>query len=307
MPVPEKRVEAVRRFNRFYTRQIGVLREGLLQSPFSLTEARVLYELAHTRETTARALVDDLGLDAGYLSRILRGLQKRGLLKKTPSSSDGRRQDLCLTERGEKAFVGLDRASRGEIDAMLGALEEREQERLVEAMDQIETLLRAKAEPHAPYLLRPPQPGDMGWVVSRHGALYAREYGWDETFEAFVAGLVARFVEELDDKRERAWIAEKDGENVGCVFLVKKSKTVAQLRMLLVEPKARGLGIGERLVDECLRFARDRGYKKIVLWTNDILHAARRIYEAKGFTLAQEGKHKSFGHDLVEQTWERKL
>jgi DNA-binding MarR family transcriptional regulator/N-acetylglutamate synthase-like GNAT family acetyltransferase len=301
------RVETVRRFNRFYTRQIGVLREGLLESPFSLTEARVLYELAHKEQTTARELVAELGLDAGYLSRILRSFQKKGLVNKSPSSVDGRRQDLRLTTRGAKAFARLNQASKSEIETMVRALDSSEQARLVAAMERIEVILGAAPKRGGAYLLRSHQPGDMGWVISRHGALYAKEYGWDERFEALVAGIAAKFINELDPQRERCWIAEKDGENVGCVFVVKKTKTVAQLRMLLVEPKARGLGIGHRLVDECLRFARERGYKKMMLWTNDILHAARRIYVEAGFELVREERHESFGYDLVGQFWEREL
>ncbi len=304
---PQRRVEAVRRFNRFYTRRIGVLEEGLLKSPFSLTEARVIYELAHHERTTATHLGEELGLDAGYLSRILRGFQKRGLIEKKPSETDGRQSILSLTEPGQEAFAKLNAASRSEVAAMLNELSPVEQHRLVEAMHTIEELLSAQPEHKAPYLIRPHQPGDMGWVVHRHGVLYAYEYGWDERFEALVADIVARFIQRLDPKRERCWIAEKDGENVGSVFLVKQSKTVAKLRLLLVEPQARGLGIGTRLVNECVRLAQQVGYRKITLWTMDVLHAARHIYEKTGFRLVQEEPHHSFGHDLVAQTWELKL
>lgn len=297
------RVEAVRRFNRFYTRQIGVLQEGLLQSPFSLTEARVLYELAHQKETTATALGEELGLDAGYLSRILRGFQKQGLIDKKPSETDGRQSLLKLTAPGKKAFARIDKDSQREIGAMLQSLPATGQSRLMEAMETIEELLGTRPEPRVPYILRPHQPGDMGWVVQLHGALYAQEYGWDEQFEALVAEIVAQFLRSFDPKRERCWIAEKDGENVGSVFLVRDSDTVAKLRLLLVDPKARGLGIGARLVDECMRFARQVGYRKITLWTNSVLHAARRIYEAAGFRLVHEEAHHSFGHDLIGQTW----
>jgi DNA-binding MarR family transcriptional regulator/N-acetylglutamate synthase-like GNAT family acetyltransferase len=298
----DRRVGEVRRFNRFWTRQIGVLREGYLESPFSLTEVRVFYELAHREETTAGELGEELGLDAGYLSRILSGFQKHGLIRKRPSEADGRRRLLRLTERGREAFAPLEARSRSEIGAMLGGMSIAGQERLVEAMRAIERLLSFR-----PDLLRPPQPGDMGWVVHRHGVLYAREYGWDERFEALVAGIVAKFIQQYDPRVERCWIAERDGEVVGCVFLVRESEEVAKLRLLLVEPEARGLGIGSRLVEECIRFARQAGYLKITLWTNDVLNSARRIYEAMGFQLVHEKPHRSFGHDLVGQTWELML
>jgi len=302
----EQRVGAVRRFNRLYTRQIGVLDEHLLHTPFSLAEARVIYELANQEHTTATELGAELGLDAGYLSRMLQGFQKRGLISKEPSPSDGRRTLLTLTDKGQDAFAQLNARSRDEIGAMLGTLPAPDQDRLLEAMQTIERLLGAPSQPEhkVPYLLRPHQPGDMGWVVQRHGLLYSQEYGWNEQFEALVAEIVAQFVQRFDPVRERCWIAERDGENVGCVFLIQKSKTIAQLRLLLVEPKARGLGLGRRLVDECMRFARQAGYKKMILWTNDVLHAARRIYEKAGFRLVDEERHHSFGQDLVGQTWE---
>jgi DNA-binding MarR family transcriptional regulator/N-acetylglutamate synthase-like GNAT family acetyltransferase len=303
----DRRVGEVRRFNRFWTRQIGVLREGYLESPFSLTEVRVLYELAHREETTAGELGEELGLDAGYLSRILSGFQKHGLIRKRPSEADGRRRLLRLTERGREAFAPLEARSRSEIGAMLGGMSIAGQERLVEAMRAIERLLSFRPDPAVPYLLRPPQQSDMGWVVHRHGVLYAREYGWDERFEALVAGIVAKFIQQYDPRVERCWIAERDGEVVGCVFLVRESEEVAKLRLLLVEPEARGLGIGSRLVEECIRFARQAGYLKITLWTNDVLNSARRIYEAMGFQLVHEKPHRSFGHDLVGQTWELML
>ncbi|MEJ2555719.1 MAG: helix-turn-helix domain-containing GNAT family N-acetyltransferase [Anaerolineae bacterium] len=302
-----QRVEAVRRFNRFYTQQIGVLREGLLRSPFSLTEARVIYELAHHEKTTATELGNELGLDAGYLSRILSSFKKRGLIDKQPSKSDGRQSILWLTEQGQEAFAMLNGRSHNEIEAMLNELSTEDQKRLVEAMLVIEGLLGAQPEHKVPYLLRPHQPGDMGWVVYRHGVLYAEEYGWDEQFEALVAGIVAKFIQNYDSKRERCWIAEKEGENVGSVFLVKQSDTVAKLRLLLVEPKARGLGIGTRLVAECIGFARRAGYRKITLWTNNVLLAARHIYEKAGFRLIHEEPHHSFGHDLIGETWELEL
>ncbi len=303
----EQRVAAVRRFNRFYTRQIGVLQEHLLKSPFSLTEARVIYELAQRDQATATELGVELGLDAGYLSRILRGFEKRGLIDKQPSPADGRRTLLRLTDGGRKAFARLNADARQEVETMLRDLPADAQFRLVQALGTIEGLLGGQPERKAPYLLRPHRPGDMGWVVQRHGALYAQEYGWDEQFEALVAEIVARFVRRYDPKRERCWIAEREGENVGSVFLVRRSATVAQLRLLLVEPQARGLGIGKRLVDECTRFARQVGYRKIMLWTNSVLDAARHLYERAGYRLVDEERHHSFGHDLVGQTWELKL
>jgi len=302
-----QRIEAVRRFNRFYTRQIGVLLEGLLRSPYSLTEARILYELAHRGETTASVLGSDLGLDAGYLSRLLGGFEKHGLILREVSGRDGRQRILRLTEEGETAFAMLNARSRNEVGAMLGELSNEQQSRLVAAMQTIEELLGATPEPSTPYLLRPHQPGDMGWVVHRHAVLYAETYGWDETFEALVARIAADFIDNFDPKNERCWIAEMDGAIVGSVFVVKQSDEVAKLRLLLVEPKARGLGLGKRLVAECIAFARRRGYRKLVLWTNDILHAARHIYEQEGFVLVDEEPHHSFGVDLVGQNWELDL
>lgn len=302
-----QRVEAARRFNRFFTRRIGVLQEGLLASPFSLAEARVLYELAHRDAPTAGELAAELGLDPGYLSRILRRFVAQGLVVKESSAADGRQSLLRLTEAGREAFAPLNARSRAEIGAMLEALAPAEQCRLVEAMRTIEQLLGAAAEHKAPYLLRPHQPGDIGWVIQRHGELYAREYGWDESFEALVAEVAAKFIKQFDPKRERCWIAEKDGENVGSVFVVAESDAVAKLRLLLVEPKARGLGIGNRLVAECIRFARERQYRRMALWTNSVLVSARRIYEAQGFRLVQAEPHHSFGHDLVGEHWELEL
>jgi DNA-binding MarR family transcriptional regulator/N-acetylglutamate synthase-like GNAT family acetyltransferase len=303
----DQRIATVRRFNRFYTRQIGLLGAGYLDSPFSLTQVRVLYELAHRQRPTAAELSRDLGLDPGYLSRILHGFRKAGLVASERSKTDGRQSHLYLTEQGQAAFAPLNARSHEDIGAMLADLAAPEQDRLVHAMHTIEGLLGAQPEHKGPYLLRPHQPGDMGWIVHRHGVLYAREYGWDEEFEALVASIVARFIKDFDPKRERCWITEKDGEIVGSVFVVQRSKSVAQLRLLLVEPKARGLGIGSRLVEECIRFARERGYRKLMLWTNDVLEAARRIYERAGFQLVKEEAHHSFGHDLAGQNWELKL
>jgi DNA-binding MarR family transcriptional regulator/N-acetylglutamate synthase-like GNAT family acetyltransferase len=299
------RVDAVRRFNRFYTRRIGVLQEGLLESPYSLAEVRVLYELAHREDPAASELADELGLDRAYLSRILAGFQARGLVRRRPSEADGRSSLLSLTAAGRKAFATLDGRSSAEVRALLSPLPEAEQARLVAAMGTIERTLGSAPSGPAAYVLREPRPGDLGWVVARHGALYSEEYGWDERFEALVAGLVARFVERLDARRERCWIAERDGENVGCVFLVRRSARVAQLRMLLVEPQARGLGLGRRLVDECIRFAGQAGYRRIVLWTSSLLHAARAVYEGAGFLKVKEETEDAFGHRLVFETWER--
>jgi DNA-binding MarR family transcriptional regulator/N-acetylglutamate synthase-like GNAT family acetyltransferase len=299
-----QQVEAVRRFNRFYTRQIGVLREGLLDSLFSLTEVRVLYELADRDKLTAGELGKDLGLDRGYLSRTLQSFEKRGLVKKTRSQTDRRHIFLTLTAKGRRVFAPLNARAQREVEEMLSDLSASEQQDLIDAMHTIEHLLSGKPEPKVPYILRSHHPGDMGWIVHRHGVLYAEEYGWDETFEALVAEIVADFIKNFDPKWERCWIAERDREIVGSVFLVKKSKTVAQLRLLMVEPKARGLGIGRRLVDECIFFARQKNYRKITLWTNSVLDAARHVYEEAGFVLVEENPHHSYGQDLVGQNWE---
>jgi len=301
------RVEWVRRFNRFYTKQIGALSEHLLESQFSLAEARIIYELAQREKATATELGSELGLDAGYLSRLLAAFKKRGLISRKPSETDGRQSVIWLTEKGRKAFAELNGRSHNDIEALLGGLSPVDQGRLIEAMRVIEGLLGAQPERKVPYIIRPHQPGDMGWVTHRHGVIYNEEYGWDEEFEALVAEITAKFIRNFDPKRERCWIAERGGEAVGSVFLVKRSQTVAQLRLLLVEPSARGMGVGKRLVDECLRFARQSGYKKVMLWTNSLLDAARHIYEEAGFRLVQEEPHHSFGHDLVGQNWELKL
>ncbi|HEX4573824.1 MAG TPA: bifunctional helix-turn-helix transcriptional regulator/GNAT family N-acetyltransferase [Gemmatimonadales bacterium] len=301
------RVEAVRRFNRFYTRTIGVLREGAYQSPFSLTEVRVLYELAHRARPTATELGRALGLDAGYLSRLLRGFARRGFLTKTRSAADGRQSDLALTRRGREVFAPLNTRSHQEVAAVLRDLTVRQRGQLVAAMRAIERLLGGIAEPVGTVRLRAPQPGELGWVIHRHGALYAHAYGYTEQFEALVAGIVARFVEHYDPKRERCWIAEQRGEPVGCVLLVARTKTVAQLRLLLVEPTARGAGIGTRLVRECVAFARQVGYRKLTLWTQSELRAARRLYQAAGFNVVHTERHTSFGKALVSETWQLAL
>ena len=300
----DARVNAVRRFNRFYTQRIGMLRQGLYDSPWSLAEVRVLYELAHASgKIVATDLAQRLGLDAGYLSRILRGFVAKGYVRKSPAEADARRLQLTLTPAGRKAFAPIDRASHDEIAALLAPMSKAAQARLVGAMRTVETLL---GEPEAcaqPFVLRPHRPGDMGWIVACHGRLYAEEYGWDETFEALVAEIAARFVKRYKPKRERCWIAERDGENVGSVFVIEKSRTVAQLRLLIVDPAARGAGIGRRLVAECVDFARGAGYRKMMLWTNGGLDAARHLYEDAGFRLTREEPHHSFGKDLVGQTF----
>jgi DNA-binding MarR family transcriptional regulator/GNAT superfamily N-acetyltransferase len=303
----QARTDAVRRFNRFFTRRIGVLREGLLHTPFSLTEARIMFEIANREEATASDLSRGLGLDPGYLSRILAGLERRGLVEKAPSETDARRRILSLTSEGREAFSVLDARSREEIAELLGGLSEEEQRRLLEAMRTIEGVLDRGLKFSEPFFVRPHEPGDMGWVVQRHGELYFREYGWDERFEGLVARIVADFIDGYDPARERCWVAEMEGERVGCVFCVKGSDKVAKLRLLLVEPGARGLGLGGRLVDECIRFARSRGYDTLTLWTNSVLDVARRIYEERGFRLIGEEEHHSFGKDLVGQNWKLEL
>ncbi|AZO47671.1 MAG: GNAT family N-acetyltransferase [Mesorhizobium sp.] len=299
----KERTDAVRAFNRFYTRQIGLLDEGLLKSPFSLTEARVLYELAHHDGLVASDLVRDLGLDAGYVSRLLKKFEERGLAERAATEADARRSSIALTQVGRDAFAPLNKDSHAQVQALLDKLPPAEQDRLVKAMGTVQRLLGDLPEPRVPYVLRPLQVGDIGWVTRRQGLIYAQDYGWDETYEALVAEILAEFVRKFDPKWERAWIAEREGEVVGSVFLVRKSDAVAKLRLLYVEPSARGLGIGKRLVDECIGFARAKGYRTLTLWTNDILVSARRIYQAAGFELAEEERHHSFGKDLVGQTW----
>lgn len=305
------RIDTVRRFNRFYTRKIGVLQEAWLDGPFSLTEARVLYELAHQEKPTATLVRNNLELDPGYLSRILSTFEKRGLVKKTPSKQDGRQSLLTLTEKGRSQFAPLEARTVDQVGGMLGTLSGDQQKQLAAAMHTIEKLLGAAEKPEAenkvPYLLRPHQVGDMGWIVHRQGVLYLQEYGYDERFEALAAEIAAKFIQNYDEKRERCWIAEKDGQVVGSVFLVAESKTVAKLRLLYVEPAARGLGIGSRLVAECVRFAKQANYKKIVLWTQSELDAARHIYKKAGFHIVGKKSHHSFSKALVAETWERTL
>jgi DNA-binding MarR family transcriptional regulator/N-acetylglutamate synthase-like GNAT family acetyltransferase len=300
-------VDAVRRFNRWYTRRIGVLEEGYLSSPFSLAEVRVLYELAHCPGTTASELARSLELDPGYLSRILRKFQERSLLERTRSARDGRETHLNLTAVGQQTFEPLEDGARQQVGTLLGDLPEAQQARLVDAMSTIETLLDQASQTRDYRLRTEALPGDFGWVVQRHGAIYAQEYGWDLTFEALVASIVAKFVDHFDPERERVWIAERDGERLGCVFLVKQSRRVAKLRLFLVEPEARGLGIGGRMVDELIAFARASGYHTIRLWTQSVLLAARHIYAQKGFKLIDEEPNHAFGADLVSETWELRL
>jgi len=307
MDITTEGIDRVRRFTRFYTRRIGVLQEGLLGSRFSLTEARVVYELAQRDGVTASELGKELGLDAGYLSRILRGFADAGLIVREPSRHDARQSLIALTSEGRAAFAAIDARSRDEVAAMLARLAEPDRARLVAAMRSVEDLLASEPARQADCVLRPHRPGDMGFVIHRQAVLYHQEYGWDESFEALVAEICAGFIKSFEPGRERCWIAEIDGEIVGSVFLVRQSNEVAKLRLLYVEPKARGLGLGRRLVRACIGFAREAGYAQLTLWTNDILHAARQIYVAEGFRLVAEEKHHSFGHDLVGQTYELAL
>lgn len=306
-PAPSRRqVAEVRRFNRFYTRQIGLLDEGLHDSPYSLTEVRVLYELAHGGATSATDLVGSLGLDAGYLSRMLRRFLKAGLITRRASKQDARRATLALTAKGRAAFAPLDRKSDEQVRALLAPLPPAGRERLLEAMEAIHDAL-AGGGSTAPFTLRDPRSGDMGWLTHRHGVLYAQEYGWDWTFEALVGEILAKFVQELQPARERCWIADVGGRVAGSIFCVRQDDRVAKLRLLYVEPWARGAGIGAKLVAECIAFAKAAGYQRMTLWTNDVLHAARRLYQAEGFVLVKEEKHHSFGKDLVGQHWELDL
>lgn len=302
----ERQLLAMRSFNRFYTQKIGVLEDGRLYAPFSLAETRVLYELAHRDRVTASDLVRDLGLDAGYLSRMLRSFAKRGLVARKAAKEDARQSLLSLTAAGHRTFAPLETASQRVLAPLLQRLTPAERTQLTGAMATIRRLLGdTAAKPEV--RLRPHRPGDIGWMVEAHGRLYAQEYGWDSSFEALAAEVGAQFLRDFDPKCERAWIAEVDGERMGCVFLIRKSATVAKLRVLIVDPRARGLGIGRALVDECIRFARQKGYRKITLWTNSVLTAARAIYEKAGFRLVGTEKHRSFGKDLVGETWELAL
>ena len=308
----QNRIAMVRGFNRFYTRQIGVLRKTYLDSPYSLGEARVLYEIASGRARTASAIGRALELDAGYLSRVLRNFEKRGLIQRKVSATDARQSDLALSPRGRKTFAPLQRRSQRETAAMLGRLAPADQARLIAAMTTIEALLdgvpeRKPRTRRTGYILRPPLPGDYGWIVARQAAFYAEAYGWIEPFEGVCAQIVADFINKNDPKRERCWIAEIDGERVGSVMLAKDSATVARIRLLYVDPKARGLGVGARLVDECVAFARRAGYHKITLWTHSVLTAARHIYQKAGFKLKRSEKHNSWGRPVVSEHWDLEL
>lgn len=305
-PVAPEAVKAVRRFNRFFTRRIGVL-EPYLGSALSLTDVRVLYELAHRPGVVARDLMHELGLDAGYLSRILKRFEADGWLTRSPCPMDARQSLLALTEAGHAAFAPLQQRSRDEAAALLRPLPAGPRQQLVDAMARVEALLAGAPTASRQVVLRDPVSGDIGWVVQQHGALYAREYGWDMRFEALVAGIAADFVRKFQPDWEKCWIAELDGERVGAIFLVRKSATTAQLRMLILTPQARGLGLGARLTDECIAFARAKGYRKMVLWTNSCLTAARAIYAKRGFRLVKSEPYEGFGQQLVGETWELRL
>jgi DNA-binding MarR family transcriptional regulator/GNAT superfamily N-acetyltransferase len=308
----QQTIAAVRRFNRFYTRQIGVLRKNYLDSPYSLGEMRVLYELAQNEMLTASDIARTLGLDMGYLSRLLRNFEKRGLISRKISPADARQSNLALTARGRKMFAPMEQRSQEYAASMLASLDGAQQEQIVSAMNAIERLLAdtpaAKADTRPAYTLREPRAGDFGWIVSRHAELYLREYGWGDPFEGLCAQIVADFINTFDPERERCWIAEINGENVGCVMLVKDDKPgVARLRLLLVDPKARGLGLGAELVDECVRFARAKGYAKVTLWTHSVLSAARHVYEGAGFKLTSSEPRRSWGKDVVAEFWDLEL
>jgi DNA-binding MarR family transcriptional regulator/GNAT superfamily N-acetyltransferase len=300
-------VAAIRAFNRFYTKKLGVLDQHLMQSPFSLSEARVIYELAHRGTVVAKQIGEELGLDPGYLSRIVQGFEDKGLITRTPLPSDRRKQQLALSAKGWQAFAKLDRSSDSEVATMLDALDDGARHRLVCAMGAITDILQPAAAARPSFLLRSHRPGDIGWVIARHGAVYAQEYGWDISFEALVAEIGAQFIRSFDPAREHCWIAEVDGEPVGSIFLVRSTDEIAKLRLLLVEKKARGLGIGRALVEQCIRFAREAGYKGMVLWTQSCLTAARDIYRHSGFRLTDAQPNHSFGVDLVSETWELKF
>jgi DNA-binding MarR family transcriptional regulator/ribosomal protein S18 acetylase RimI-like enzyme len=303
----DDQISAVRAFNRFYTRKLGVLDQQLLKSPFSLSEARVLYELANRENPAAKEIGIELGLDPGYLSRIIQNFDEHGLITRKPLPSDRRQYRLGLTAKGRQAFAKVNRSSYDDIAAMLAALPPGGGERLVGAMAAIERLLGASGASPPPAILRGPRPGDMGWVVQSHGSLYASEYGFDSSFEALVAEIAAKFLASFDASRERCWIAEIDGVPVGSIFLVRHADDVAKLRLLLVDAAGRGQGLGQRLVAECLSFARQCGYRKITLWTQSILVAARKIYQDAGFVLVATEPHRSFGQSLVGETWELTL
>ena len=306
MQLADDQIALVRAFNRDYTRRIGVLQQSLHDSPYSLTEARVLYEIAHEPAVTAGELAARLDLDRGYLSRILARFTKQKLITQAASAEDGRRRHLALTATGRRSFASLDSQSQQQAARMLSGLDAPRLQSVLSGMQSI----RAGFDPapvSSEVVLRQHRPGDMGWVVERHGALYFEEYGWDERFEALVAQITADFITNLDAARERCWIAERSGVRLGCIFVVRQSETIAKLRLLLVEPKARGLGVGRRLVTECVQFARTAGYRKVALWTQQNLSAARHLYEEAGFKRISQTPHQSFGHDLIAETWELEL
>jgi DNA-binding MarR family transcriptional regulator/GNAT superfamily N-acetyltransferase len=302
-------IKAIREFNRFHTRLVGALNEHLLSSDYSLPQARVLYEIANAprgEPPSARALGARLQMDTGYLSRLLAGLEAEGLIDRSPSPENAKRLALTLAEKGRTVFGELDKASAEEVAALLAPLSERERRELVGAMARIRRLLGDLPQDRT-FILRDPEPGDLGWIAHRQARLYTKEYGWDWTFEGLVAEILGQFARTFDPAKERCWVAERDGEIVGSVFVVKQDEATAKLRLLYVEASARGLGLGRRLVDECIRFAESKGYRRMVLWTNDVLVSARRIYEAAGFTLEESEPHHSFGKDLVGQIWAREL
>ncbi|MDR3617695.1 MAG: bifunctional helix-turn-helix transcriptional regulator/GNAT family N-acetyltransferase [Candidatus Obscuribacterales bacterium] len=307
MPLDAKKISAIRAFNRFYTRQIGLLDEGLLKSKFSLTEVRVLYELAQRDNLAAADLKRDLGLDEGYLSRLLKKLENGGMVQRTTSQKDGRQSLLSLTDEGRAVFEPLEQSSQAQVKQLIAPLSKTERQRLVSAMRTIQELLEAKPQPKVPYLLRPPHLGDVSWIVHRQSVLYGEEQGWNDNYEALVSEIAGAFMRNFNADKERCWIAEREGEIVGSVFVVHQSDDVAKLRLLYVEPCARGLGIGAKLVDECIRFARGKGYKTMTLWTTNAQASARKIYEAVGFKLVKSEPDQSFGKELMGQTWELSL
>jgi DNA-binding MarR family transcriptional regulator/N-acetylglutamate synthase-like GNAT family acetyltransferase len=306
-PNDDEEIAAVRAFNRFYTSKLGFLDQQLLKSPFSLSEARVLYELANRQSPSAKEIGTELGLDAGYLSRIVQKFDEDGLIVRKPFAADRRQYQLSLTAKGRQAFAKLDRSSHDDVADMLAVLPQDDRKRLIAAMAAIERLLGSAGVSPGTAILREPRPGDIGWVVQSHGALYASEYGWDSSFEVLVAEIAAKFLASFDASRERCWIAELDGAQVGSVFLVRHSDDIAKLRLLLVDPAGRGQGLGRRLVGECITFARACGYRKITLWTQSILVAARKIYHDAGFVQVASEPHRSFGQSLIGETWELKL
>jgi DNA-binding MarR family transcriptional regulator/GNAT superfamily N-acetyltransferase len=303
----DREISAVRAFNRFYTRKLGLIEPKLLHSPFTLQEARIMYEIAHRSACTATDLTRDLGLDPGFLSRTLQALQRRQIVTRRPSKDDGRVNELSLTAKGRTAQAELERRTREEVGSLLAALDDNQRAAVVQAMTTIERTLERPTQKPAAFLLRSHRPGDIGWVISSQATAYAEEYGWDISYEALVAEICAQFIRSYDASREHCWIAEAGGEPLGSIFLVNGGDDVAKLRLLLVEKKARGLGVGRALVEQCVSSARERGYKKMTLWTQSILVAARGIYQAAGFRRIKEEPHHSFGVDLVGETWELKL